>query len=82
MKTATGTVLPPIQMVSYQVVVNCRATGSFDKSTLNQMAYTRSFTKNSLVWKQGMTDWVKSSSIEELNGMFGGAMSPIPPEEK
>lgn len=34
-----------------------------------QMALADTFAKDSLVWKQGMTDWAKTDTIREMNGL-------------
>ena len=77
-----GTVPPPIPNVAYHVAVNGQATGPFDKSVLRQMASTGTLSQNSLVWKQGMTEWVKASSVVDLSDVFGDTIPPIPPIEK
>ena len=75
-QTAPGSVPPPIPVVAYHVAVNGQATGPFEVSTLQQMAAAGQFTADSLVWKTGMTEWAKASSVDELKGLF---MPPVPP---
>ena len=75
-----GTVPPPVPMSSYNVAVNGQATGPFDLNTLSQMAVTGQFSTDSLVWKAGMTEWVKAGTIDELKSMFV-AIPPIPQED-
>ncbi len=77
-QTAPGSVPPPIPVVAYHVAVNGQATGPYEVSTLQQMAAAGQFTANSLVWKTGMTEWVRASSVDELKGLF---MPPVPPAE-
>ena len=43
------------------------------------MAIAGSFTKQSLVWKQGMTNWAEAGTIDELNTVFA-AVPPAPPK--
>lgn len=76
-----GITPPPIPTVAYHVVVNGQATGPFDLNVLKQMSTTGQFTLNSLVWKQGMSEWVKADTIDELKSLFAG-MPPIPPTEQ
>ena len=71
---------PPIPVISYHVAVNGQATGPFDPNTLKQMIIAGTFTKDTLVWKQGMTEWAKAESVDELKSLFG-VMPPIPPIE-
>ena len=74
-QTVPGSVPPPIPVVAYHVAVNGQATGPYEVGTLQQMAVAGQFNANSLVWRTGMTEWVRASSVEELKGLF---MPPIP----
>lgn len=76
-----STTPPPVPTVAYNVAVNGQATGPFDINILQQMAVARQFTVNSLVWKAGMSSWVKAGTVEELKGIFANIMPPIPPTE-
>jgi len=77
----SGTVPPPIPAVTYYVAVNGQATGPFDIATLTQMIVTGALIKESLVWKQGMIEWVKADSVPELQALFTHNIPPIPPAE-
>ena len=74
-----GAVPPPIPTVAYHVAVNGQATGPFDIAALTQMAIAGTFTRDSLVWKQGMSGWEKASAVQDLMSVFANAMPPIPP---
>lgn len=69
---------PPVPAVAYHVAVNGQATGPFNLNILNQMVSDGKFHANSLVWKAGMTSWVRADSIEELKVLFTNEMPPIP----
>lgn len=74
-----GAVPPPIPTVAYHVAVNGQATGPFDATTLAQMAASGQLTANSLVWKNGMAQWAKAGTVDELKNLLANAMPPIPP---
>lgn len=74
----SGMTPPPIPVVAYHVAVNGQAAGPFDINALTQMATAGQLTANNLVWKAGMTEWVKASSVDDLKGLF---MPPVPPTE-
>ena len=74
-----GIAPPPIPNTSYHVVQNGQATGPFDMGVLSQMANAGTLTKDSLVWKQGMEDWVRAETVQELLLLFGSAVKSIPP---
>ena len=74
-----GVTPPPIINTAYHVAVNGQATGPYDINTLSQMAAAGTFTKASLVWKQGMDNWVAAEKVQELQPVFGSVIPPIPP---
>lgn len=75
-----GMTPPPVPVVSYHIAVNGQAAGPFDIATLTQMANTGQLTADSLVWKNGMAQWAKAGTVDELKCFFT-AMPPIPPTE-
>lgn len=80
-QAAPGAVPPPIPSVAYHVVINGQAAGPFELSALTQMVSAGQFTADSLVWKNGMAQWAKAGTVDELKNMFTSAMPPIPPNE-
>lgn len=74
-----GAVPPPIPAVAYHVAVNGQATGPFDISVLTQMVAAGQLTADSLVWKNGMAQWAKAGTVDELKNLFANTMPPIPP---
>ena len=70
---------PPVPTNSYYVVIDNQTTGPYDIKALTKMAMERTFTKESLVWKKGMDEWVKAETIKELNEIFD-SMPPAPPK--
>jgi hypothetical protein len=47
-------------------------------ATLQQQAAAGQFTRNSLVWKSGMAQWVKAGEVPELAALFANVPPPIP----
>lgn len=74
-----GMTPPPVPGVSYYVAVNGQATGPYDLNTLRQMMTARQFTSDSLVWKTGMPEWAKASSVDEMKQLFPD-IPPMPKE--
>ena len=74
-----GMTPPPVPGVTYYVVVNGQATGPYDLSALKQMKTTGQFTSESLVWKAGMSEWVKAGIVDDMKQLFPD-MPPIPKE--
>lgn len=77
----TGTTPPPVPIVTYNVAVNGQAMGPFDIDTLQQMIIAGQLSVNSLVWRAGMGEWVRASSVDELKNLFKIAMPSIPQEK-
>ena len=75
-----GAVPPPIPTVAYYVAINGQVTGSFEVSILAQMVTTGQLTADSLVWKNGMTQWAKAGTVDELKNLFY-TIPPIPATE-
>jgi hypothetical protein len=70
---------PPIPgTIKYFVAVNGQQSGPYDLHTLSQMASQNQITKESLVWKEGMTAWNAAGSQPDLSGIFGSVPPPIP----
>ena len=80
-QTTMGAVPPPIPAAAYHVAINGQATGPFDTSALMQMVASGQLTADSLVWKNGMAQWEKAGTVDELKNLFS-TMPPIPPTEK
>ena len=77
----SGMTPPPIPTAVYHVVVNGQATGPFDATTLAQMVASGQLTANSLIWKNGMAQWAKAGTVDELKNLLANGMPPIPPIE-
>ena len=72
-----GATPPPIPTIAYHIAINGQAAGPFDMAKLSQMANAGQLTADSLVWKNGMAEWVKAGMVDELKGLFI-VMPPIP----
>jgi membrane protease subunit (stomatin/prohibitin family) len=70
---------PPIPSgAAFHVAVGQNQTGPFDLDALQQQAASGSITRNSLVWKAGMAQWVKAGEVPELAPLFAHMPPPIP----
>lgn len=70
-----GMTPPPLPTTAYHIAVNGQTSGPFDKNALTQMALSGQLLPSSLVWKQGMPEWMKADSVDDLKDLF---MPPIP----
>lgn len=67
----------PPPLAQYFVAVNGSQTGPFNTQQLQSMVLNKELTKQSLVWKQGMTGWLMAETQTELNTLFSSVPPPI-----
>lgn len=70
---------PPMPQVSYFVASNGQQTGPFSMQQLQQMVQSNQLTPQTLVWKQGMPQWVQAGSVTELSGLFSAPSTSVAP---
>lgn len=71
---------PPIpNAVKFHAVINGAQSGPFDIATLQSMVANGQFTKQTLVWKDGMANWAAAGTVPELSQLFGAVPPPPPP---
>ncbi|MGZ5087836.1 MAG: SPFH domain-containing protein, partial [Usitatibacter sp.] len=70
---------PPIPGgAAFYVAMGQNQAGPFDMGALQQQATSGTLTRNSLVWKNGMAQWVKAGDLPELAALFANVPPPIP----
>ncbi len=70
---------PPPPTVQFFAVVNGQQKGPFSMDQLSQMATQKAITPDTLVWKQGMSNWSAAKSVPELANIFAPSAPPPPP---
>jgi membrane protease subunit (stomatin/prohibitin family) len=76
---AGGSSPPPVPGgAAFHVAVGQSQSGPFDMGTLQQQAAAGQLTRNSLVWKSGMAQWVKAGDVPELASLFANVPPPLP----
>ena len=56
--TQTEITPPPVPTTTYYVAVNGQAVGPFDLKVLSEMATSGQLTQDTLVWRNGLTEWI------------------------
>lgn len=70
---------PPIpQQDRFHVAINGTATGPFNLTTLSSMVASRSLTPESLVWQEGMTNWMPAKTVPTIAALFNNGPTPPP----
>jgi membrane protease subunit (stomatin/prohibitin family) len=59
------------------VAINGQQNGPFDLQTITQLIHNRQLTKETLVWKQGMANWIAASELAELSNIFAATPPPL-----
>lgn len=75
----TGTPPPPPGMAQYFIYENGQQSGPFAIPQLQQMVAMGQITKQTYVWKNGMTGWEIAGNVPELGMLFITNTPPPPP---
>ena len=72
---------PPLpKSVQWFVAINGQQHGPFDPTQLQAKINDKTVTADTLVWRQGMSEWTAAGQVPEVAGMFSGTTPPpIPP---
>ena len=72
---------PPIPgSTPFFVAVNGQQTGPFDLNALRGQVSGGGLTRDSLVWKQGMSAWGKGIRAAGSGALFSAVPPPVPPQ--
>ncbi|HQA76688.1 MAG TPA: SPFH domain-containing protein [Salinivirgaceae bacterium] len=74
-----GTPPPVPPVLAFHVVINGQQAGPYDINTLTSMAASNQLTRDTLVWRQGMANWIAAGQVPELASIFGATPPPVPP---
>ncbi len=70
---------PPIPGgVAFFVAIDGQQQGPMDLPTLKLRVDARQLTRETLVWKQGMPNWIAAGDVAELKDLFSSTPPPIP----
>jgi len=65
-----GAVPPPVPTIAYHVAKDGKDVGSYNLQQLSEMISKGEINRDTLVWKQGMSSWIKAKDAEEIKGLF------------
>lgn len=63
---------------SYFVAIDGKQAGPFQISDLKQKIKTTEINRSSLVWAEGMPEWLKAEEVDELKVLFAAVPPPLP----
>jgi membrane protease subunit (stomatin/prohibitin family) len=71
---------PPLPSAdSFFIELDGQQAGPVDVATLTERARKGLFTRQTLVWRQGMANWGAAETVPELHGVFAAVPPPLPP---
>lgn len=70
---------PPPPNVQYSISQNGQQSGPHSFNELQMLVNQGKLTKETYVWKQGMSDWIVAGQVNELSSLFAEAPPPPPP---
>lgn len=77
--TPQPTTPPPLPNLSaYFTALNNQQAGPFPVAELQRQAQAGQLTRASLVWKEGMSQWVAAGEVAELATLFANMPPPLP----
>lgn len=57
-----------------------KQAGPFDQEALRGHAALGEITRDTLVWREGMSGWTKAGEVGDLAGLFSAVPPPLPPQ--
>ncbi|MBN2857857.1 MAG: SPFH domain-containing protein [Candidatus Delongbacteria bacterium] len=70
---------PPVpSAVKFFIVLNGQQNGPHDLAALKTMSSQNQFGRDTLVWREGMSEWTPAEKIPELKEVFKTVPPPIP----
>jgi membrane protease subunit (stomatin/prohibitin family) len=69
---------PPVPAVTtWYVAVNGKQEGPFTADVLSQMASSGTLSRQSLIWKTGMSDWAAAETVPDIATIFNNVPPPL-----
>jgi len=70
---------PPVpQPAAFFIAINGQQSGPHSVADLSSQAASGQFTRQTLVWRTGMSSWSPAESVPELSSVFGSVPPPLP----
>jgi len=78
--TAAGAIGPPPlpKTIAYYLAIKGKQEGPFDQEQLRGLVNEGAMTAATLVWKEGLENWIEADKVGELKELFSQTPPPIP----
>ena len=74
----TNTPPPPPPLVEFFILLNNQQNGPFDLNKIKELIINGTISRDTLVWKNGMTNWDSAGNQNELVNLFNSTPPPPP----
>lgn len=71
---------PPLPIMSFYVGVNGQPQGPFDLAVLRNACQGGQYSASTLVWRKGMSGWMRMEDVPEFADIFDECPPPLPQE--
>ena len=69
---------PPVKPILFYVYINETQMGPYDMKVLSQLVQSGNLAPETLVWKEGLSEWIMAKNTELVN-LFNTGNPVIPP---
>jgi hypothetical protein len=64
--------------VQFYAAIDGQQAGPFDLNAIRQQAATGRISRQTLVWRPGMSSWTPAGDVADLANVVGGTPPPLP----
>ncbi|MFA6619058.1 MAG: SPFH domain-containing protein [Candidatus Neomarinimicrobiota bacterium] len=77
-KTAASGPPPVPKELTFYLVIDGKQAGPYNLAKIDELVKAKEVDKNTLAWKEGMSNWLPSGDVIELKKIFSAVPPPIP----
>ncbi|MGH7455199.1 MAG: DUF4339 domain-containing protein, partial [bacterium] len=66
---------------AYYAGIGGTQQGPFDQATLQAKITAGEITRETLVWRQGMANWISAGQVADIAPLFAATPPPLPPQK-
>ena len=73
--------IPPIPTINYYLAIKGQRQGPFGQEEIERKIINDEINENTLIWKKGLKQWVKTGEMDEFKHLFEEYCPPPIPNE-
>ncbi|MEW2496782.1 SPFH domain-containing protein [Streptomyces nodosus] len=71
---------PPLPQQQWFIGVGGAQQGPYDSAALTGLISAGTLTRTTLVWQNGMSEWLPAEQVPDIGRLFGSVPPPLPPQ--